>query len=80
MSAFLYSLLRLPECIHQVRTVVMGQSAAVFARGGYPEIESWQVVSAQARRRRCFFDGEQTLACVIASQSDIDDIVPALTA
>lgn len=80
MSAFIYSLLRLPECIHQVRTVVMGQSAAVFARGGYREITSWQEVSAQARRRRCFFDGKNTLACVIASQSDIDDIVPALTA
>jgi len=80
MSAFIYSLLRLPECIHQVRTVVMGQSATVFARGGYPDIETWEEVSAQARRRRCFFDGEQTLACVIASQSDIDDIVPALTA
>ena len=80
MSAFIYSLLRLPECIHQVRTVVMGQSAAVFARGGYREITSWQEVSAQARRRRCFFDGKNTLACVIASQSDIDDLVPALTA
>ena len=80
MSAFLYSLLRLPDCIHQVQTVVMGQSATVFARGGYHDIESWQVVSAQARRRRCFFDGDSTLACVIASQSDIDDIVPALTA
>jgi hypothetical protein len=80
MSAFIYSLLRLPECIHQVRTVVMGQSSAVFMRGGYEDIESWQEVSAQARRRRCFFDGESILACVIASQSDIDDIVPALTA
>jgi len=80
MSAFIYSLLRLPECIHQVHTVVMGQSLAVFARGGYQEINTWQEVSAQARRRRCFFDGDSTLACVIASQSDIDDIVPALTA
>ena len=43
-------------------------------------LKSWQVVSAQARRRRCFFDGESTLACVIASQSDIDDVVPTLTA
>lgn len=80
MSAFLYSLLRLPDCIHQVKTVILGQSAAVFARGGFPDIESWHVVSARARRRRCFFDGESTLACVIASQSDIDDVVPALTA
>ena len=80
MSAFIYSLLRLPACIPQVQTVVMGQSAAVFERGGYADIETWEEVSAQARRRRCFFDGDKTLACVIASQSDIDDIVPALTA
>jgi len=80
MSAFIYSLLRLPECIQQVRTVVLGQSIAVFNRGGYHDIESWQEVAAQARRRRCFYDGESKLACVIASQSDIDDIVPALTA
>ena len=80
MSAFIYALLRLPECILQVKTLVMGQSQAVFARGGYPDITSWQEVTARARRRRCFFDGKNTLACVIASQTDIDDIVPALTA
>jgi hypothetical protein len=40
----------------------------------------WQEVSAIARRRRCYFDGEHTLACFIASRSDIDDIVPTLTA
>ncbi len=80
MSAFLYSVLRLPDCIHLAQTVILGQSAAVFARGGFPDVESWQVVSARARRRRCFFDGKSILACVIASQSDIDDVVPALTA
>ncbi len=80
MSAFLYSLLRLPECIHQVDTVILGQSAAVFVRGGFPDVENWQAVSARARRRHCFFDGDNTLACVIASQSDIDDVIPALTA
>jgi hypothetical protein len=80
MSAFIYSVLRLPECIDQVQTVVMGQSTVVFARAGYKDINSWDEVSARARRRRCFFDGQSILACVIASQSDIDDIVPALTA
>ena len=39
MSAFLYSLLRLPECIHQVKTVILGQSIAVFARGGFTDVE-----------------------------------------
>lgn len=80
MSAFIYSLLRLPEVIMHVRVVVLGQSAEVFVRGGIGNVETWQPVKAKARRRRCFFDGDQTLACIIASRSDIDDVVPMLTA
>ncbi len=80
MSAFLYSLLRLPACIHQVELVVLGQSTEVFARAGFKDIESWEVVSAAARRRRCFYNGRDTLACFIASVSDIDDVIPILTA
>ncbi len=80
MSAFIYSLLRLPACMPQVRTVILGQSANVFARHGFPDVENWEPVSAPARRRRCFFDGKHTLACFIASRSDIDDVIPTLTA
>jgi len=80
MSAFIYSLLRLPDCIHQVKTIVLGQSTKVFQVQGIGNIETWEEVSAQARRRRCYFDGQNTLACIIASRSDIDDVVPMLTA
>ena len=80
MSAFIYSLLRLPACILHVKTIVLGQSANVFSQHGYKNIEKWQQVSASARRRRCYFDGQETLACYIASRSDIDDIIPVLTA
>ncbi len=80
MSAFLYSLLRLPACIHQVELVVLGQSTEVFSRAGFTDIENWSLVNAKARRRRCFFNGEDTLACFIASVSDIDDVIPILTA
>jgi hypothetical protein len=80
LSAFLYSMLRLPDCMPQVRSVVLGQTEDVFTRHGYANIESWQPVSARARRRRCFFDGSSSLACYIASRSDIEDIIPALTA
>ena len=34
MPAFLYSLMRLPDCSDQVRLVVLGQSEAVFRRLG----------------------------------------------
>ncbi len=80
MAAFIYSVLRIPDCIDQVQRVIMGQSELVFAVHGFPDIEKWQQVSAPGRRRRNFFDGEHTLAVYIASRSDIDDIVPILVA
>src|SRR5574338_1525715 len=80
ISAFVYSTLRLPDCMPEVRSVVLGQNADVFRRHGVPNIEQWQPVAARARRRRCYFDGKDTLACYIASRSDIEDGIPALTA
>jgi hypothetical protein len=80
LSAFIYATLRLPACIQQTRLVVLGPSGEVFERHGYALDETWQVVSSPARRRRCFFDGQETLAVFIASHSDIDDLLPMLTA
>ena len=75
-----YCSLRLPHCIRQTRLVVMGQSERVFARRGYHDVEAWQPVNAPARRRRTLFDGDETMAAFIASVSDIDDLIPMLTA
>lgn len=80
MAAFIYGVLRVPDCLDRLRLVVLGQSEQVFAKHGYPDVESWQLVTAPARRRRCFFDGNDTLAVYIASRSDIDDLIPILTA
>lgn len=80
LSAFIYCLLRLPQCMPDVCVVVMGQSTEVLSRAGFGDGRTWEQVSAIARRRRCFFDGQRTLACIIASRSDIDDIIPLLTA
>lgn len=80
VSALVYCSLRLPSCIRQARLVVMGQSEWVFGQRGYPGVEQWQPVAATARRRRSFFDGQETLAVYVASLSDIDDLVPILTA
>lgn len=80
MSAMFYCLLRLPPVIKDVELVILGQSNAVFEREGWRDIESWTQVSATARRRRCFFNGRDTLACYIASRTDIDDVLPILTA
>jgi len=79
-SALIYSLLRLPSVITKVNHVILGQSSSSFTEYGYADIESWEEVSAKARRRKCFYDGNERLACYIASRSDIDDVVPCLTA
>ena len=79
-SALIYSSLRLPPCIVDVERVVLGQSQAVFVNKGFGDVEGWEPAVAQARRRRSFFNGKDTLACYIASGSDIDDMVPLLTA
>jgi hypothetical protein len=79
MPAFIYCLLRMPDCMPQVHSVVLGQSAAVFEQHGFSGFQAWQQVYARARRRRCFFDGKDTLACFIASRSDIDDVIPVMT-
>ncbi len=80
ISSFIYANLRLPDCTPDVKTVLLGQSATVFEQSGYKNVDDWQEVFSRARRRRCFYDGKSTLACYIASRSDIDDVVPMLTA
>jgi hypothetical protein len=80
LSAFIYCSLRLPPCIVDVERVVLGQTSELFRQRGFADVESWQPVAAPARRRRSFFDGERTMACYIASGTDIDDILPLLTA
>ncbi len=79
-SAFLYAALRLPEPIHRARRVVLGQSEQVFVRGGLRDVATWQRVDAPARRRRMLFDGVDTVAAFVSSVSDIDDLLPCLTA
>ena len=80
VSAFMYSALRLPPCIIQVEEVLIGQMDRAFVAAGYKNIAGWQQVHAPGRRRRTHFNGENTLAVYIVSRSDIDDLVPMLTA
>jgi hypothetical protein len=79
-SAFIYSSLRLPPCMQKVDRVILGQSQDVFRQKGIGDVETWHLAIARARRRLSYFDGTDTLACYIASRSDIDDIIPLLTA
>ena len=79
LAAFAYSAGRLPDCMPRVRRIVLGQSVAQFTAAGLP-IERWDVVRTRGRRRPLRWDGGTTLAAFIASASDIDDLVPIVTA
>jgi hypothetical protein len=79
LAAFAYSAGRLPDCMPKVRRIVLGQSQHQFDHAGYP-IDRWQVVRTRGRRRPLRWDGGESLAVFIASASDIDDLVPILTA
>jgi len=80
MGALLYAVRRLPRAIERCRHVVMGQSPQGFRAVLGADIMEWQPVKAPARRRRWYHDGRSTLGVLIASMSDIDDLVPSLVA
>ena len=80
LGAFLYAMRRLPSGIWQAGVIVMGQEAQVFARAGLGRIEEWDAVEAPARRRRWYDGHEGTLAVLLASTSDLDDLIPTLVA
>lgn len=80
MGALIYAARRLPAAIAHSRRVILGQSAGSVRAELGVDILSWQKVEAPARRRRWYFDGEETIAALIASASDVDDLVPTLVA
>jgi hypothetical protein len=80
IPALTYTSLRLPAAIAAVDTILIGQIEQSFLDAGYTDITQWEGVSAPGRRRRVQYDGQSTMAVFIASRSDIDDLVPILTA
>lgn len=79
-SALIYSISRLPACIDETDEILMGQSIRTFQDAGYVDIQTWEQVRAVARRRRSLYNRKGLMAVFIASRSDIDDLVPMLTA
>jgi hypothetical protein len=80
LGAFIYATRRLPDTVRRARVVVIGQEAEVFARQGLGPLQDWEAAEAPARRRRWYDDGAGTLAVLLASTSDLDDLVPTLVA
>ena len=79
LGAFIYSIRRLPDGIVGAELIVMGQDVEDLIAGGVP-VESWEEAEAPARRRRWYDSGTGTLAVLMASASDVDDLVPTLVA
>jgi hypothetical protein len=79
LGAFLYAVQRLPDGIAGAELVVMGQDVEQLTANGIP-VDSWEEAEAPARRRRWYDGGKGTLAVLLASSSDVDDLVPTLVA
>jgi hypothetical protein len=79
LGAFIYAIRRLPDGIVDAELVIMGQEAEVFAKNGIL-IEEWEEADAPARRRRWYDGGGGVHAVLLASASDVDDLIPTLVA
>jgi Family of unknown function (DUF6909) len=79
LGAFIYAIRRLPGGIVGARLVAMAQEVEAFIGAGMP-VQTWQEAEAAARRRRWYDDGAGTLAVLLASASDVDDLLPTLVA
>jgi hypothetical protein len=79
LGALLYAIRRLPDAIAGAELVIMGQEAEVFARNGIV-IDDWDEADAPARRRRWHDGGGGEHAVLLASASDVDDLIPTLVA
>ncbi len=79
IAAFGYAAGRLPECMPDVERTVLGQSNETFEAFGY-DVGRWESLTTRGRRRLIRYDGRGTLAAYIASASDIDDLLPIMTA
>ncbi|HET9959848.1 MAG TPA: hypothetical protein VFQ61_35395 [Polyangiaceae bacterium] len=79
VSAFAYAAARLPAEMLQVDRIVLAQSHESFEAAGY-DVRHFAPVKTRGRRRPLRFDGAHTLCAFIASVSDIDDLIPIVTA
>src|SRR5215207_2799045 len=80
LGAFMYAVRRLPSGIYKANPIVMGQEAVEFRRHGIGDLNTWEAREAPARRRWWFDNGTGTLAVLLASTSDLDDLIPTLVA
>lgn len=75
-----YCLNRLPTQIFSATKIIISQNKENLAKYGL-DISTWQQTSANSRRRRCFVSPDaSTIATIITSDADIDDLINILIA
>ncbi|MCC7368410.1 MAG: hypothetical protein IT306_08305 [Chloroflexi bacterium] len=79
-GAFIYAVQRLPSCIVAVERMVLAQLTEQLSSAIPGGLDGWESVSAPGRRRQWLWDRHETLAVVIASTSDLDDVIPTVVA
>jgi hypothetical protein len=82
ISAFLYSIRRLPPFLESVESIYMGQNESVLAKLGIVDLKNhshWRPARAQSRNRFMLSDGGSRLVVFICSLSDVDDLISSLT-
>jgi hypothetical protein len=78
-AALTYVGLRLPPSMPNVRLVLLSTSIEAIQSRGI-DLTNWQPQTAPARRRRQLYDGDERVAILVSSPSDLDDVIPALVA
>jgi hypothetical protein len=79
VAAFAYAAARLPAHMQRIERIVVGQSHEQFESLGL-DVRTWTLMRTRGRRRPMRWDGDGTLAVFVTSTSDIDDLVPIVTA
>lgn len=80
MGALIYAVQRLPACMPRVVHLILGQSVEALSAAIGADVGAWQRVHSPGRRRHWLWDGGDRLAVLVASESDVDDLIPTVVA
>ena len=80
MGALIYAIQRLPACMPRVSHLILGQSVGALGRALGEDMSTWERVSSPGRRRVWLWDSGERLGVLVASESDVDDLIPTAVA
>ena len=80
MGALIYAIQRLPASIARASRVYLAQSVEALSEALGEDVRAWEAQAAPGRRRRWLWNGGEGLAALVASETDVDDLIPTLVA